>query len=258
VDVFSAQDTFWLLQSVSAEGDREMDLNNSVSLAAGAPQKIRVMLADPYPVILCGLRKMIEDDGRFEVVAAVSTMTRFIITIREERPDVVLLDSHLAMRDPEMLSLLRAEVYIAAIILLTSSENVTDTDQREGFSALSKWCSAEKLVEEVSMAARVDSSSTSVPLVRADAATVCEDPALRIAQLTKRERQLLPLVCSGMKNKEIAKRLGIAESTVWHHLTSVFTKLEVEDRLGLVTFAYRHNLVREDGDTSAFPVVRSA
>ena len=66
------------------------------------------------------------------------------------------------------------------------------------------------------------------------------DAEQRVQQLTKRERQLIPLVCGGLKNKEIAQQLGIAESTVWHHLTAVFTKLKVEDRLGLAAFAFSH------------------
>ncbi len=69
----------------------------------------------------------------------------------------------------------------------------------------------------------------------------------RIKHLTYRERQLLPLVCSGLRNKEIAQRLGISESTVWHHLTAIFTKLKVEDRLALVAFVYRHHLIQHDG-----------
>ena len=54
---------------------------------------------------------------------------------------------------------------------------------------------------------------------------------------------MLPLVCRGLKNKEIALQLGISESTVWHHLTAVFKKLEVEDRLGLATFVYGQRMV---------------
>jgi hypothetical protein len=47
-------------------------------------------------------------------------------------------------------------------------------------------------------------------------------------------------VCSGLRNKEIASQLGIAETTVWHHLTAIFTKLQVEDRMGLAAFVYRY------------------
>ena len=69
----------------------------------------------------------------------------------------------------------------------------------------------------------------------------------RIKHLTYRERQLLPLVCSGLRNKEIAQQLGISESTVWHHMTAIFTKLKVEDRVALVSFVYRHHLIQHHG-----------
>lgn len=65
----------------------------------------------------------------------------------------------------------------------------------------------------------------------------------RIEKLTRRERQIIPMVCSGLRNKEIAVQLGIAESTLWHHMTAIFTKLQVEDRLGLAALAYCHGLV---------------
>jgi len=76
--------------------------------------------------------------------------------------------------------------------------------------------------------------------------TADSDPE-RIKHLTYRERQLLPLVCGGLRNKEIAQELGISESTVWHHMTAIFTKLKVEDRVALVAFVYRHHLIQHDG-----------
>jgi len=227
-----------------------MGLKNSVSLLAPAARRVRVIIADPYPVILCGLRKMIEDDSRFLVVAAVSTMTRFMMMVREEQPDIVLLDSHMVSQHLEALPLLRSKLPPTSIILLTGSEipeEVRDGDKLGQQPTLSKWCTAEALRQALSRAVPVDLAPkagglNTVPA--AHAAATLEDPALRMATLTKREKQLLPLVCSGMKNKEIAHRLGISESTVWHHLTAVFMKLEVEDRLGLVAFAYRHQLIQ--------------
>lgn len=227
-----------------------MGLKNSVSLLAPAAPRVRVIVADPYPVILCGLHKMIEDDSRFQVVAAVSTMTRFVMVLREERPDIVLLDSHMVSQHPEALPLLRSKLHRASIILLTGSEipeEMRDRDKLGQQPILSKWCTAEALRQALSRAVPVDPASKAGGLntvSAAHAAATLEDPAHRMATLTKREKQLLPLVCSGMKNKEIAHRLGISESTVWHHLTSVFTKLEVEDRLGLVAFAYRNQLIQ--------------
>jgi two-component system nitrate/nitrite response regulator NarL len=61
----------------------------------------------------------------------------------------------------------------------------------------------------------------------------------RLATLTEREREVLALVNQGLKNKRISDRLSITETTVRHHLTSIFAKLGVESRLELVIFSQR-------------------
>ena len=63
-----------------------------------------------------------------------------------------------------------------------------------------------------------------------------------IARLTKREREIIELIAEGLKNKEIAERLCISPATVRHHLSAIFAKLEVPDRLKLMVFAYQHHL----------------
>ncbi len=118
---------------------------------------------------------------------------------------------------------------------------------RLGARLLSKGCSARKLQMSLWDAALARTQQdTPVPEERLKVSSNT-DAEQRIERLTRRETQLLPLVCSSLRNKEIARQLGISESTVWHHLTSIFAKLEVEDRLGLATFAYRHQLVVPDG-----------
>ena len=64
----------------------------------------------------------------------------------------------------------------------------------------------------------------------------------KIATLTKREREVIGLIGRGMKNKQIAEQLIISEATVRHHLSSIFAKLGVEDRLELVVYAYQHGI----------------
>lgn len=69
------------------------------------------------------------------------------------------------------------------------------------------------------------------------------DPeAAKIATLTEREREIIALIGGGLKNKQIANQLGIRETTVSHHLTSIFAKLGVSDRLELFIYAYRYGL----------------
>ena len=65
-----------------------------------------------------------------------------------------------------------------------------------------------------------------------------------IASLTARERAVVMLIGKGLRNKEIAKRLTIAEKTVRHYLTSIFEKVGVGDRLELMIFAYQNGLAR--------------
>jgi DNA-binding NarL/FixJ family response regulator len=69
----------------------------------------------------------------------------------------------------------------------------------------------------------------------------------KIAELTKREYEIVTLVAEGLKNKEIAERLSISPATVRHHLSSIFIKLEVPDRLKLIVFAFRHGLAEKKG-----------
>ncbi|HKX28263.1 MAG TPA: response regulator transcription factor, partial [Blastocatellia bacterium] len=68
------------------------------------------------------------------------------------------------------------------------------------------------------------------------------EEAIKIAQLTDREREVIALVGEGLRNQQIADRLFISVITVRHHLSSIFSKLEVEDRFELAIYAYRYGL----------------
>jgi DNA-binding NarL/FixJ family response regulator len=243
-------------------------------------RRMRVIVADPYPVILFGLRKILEEDPRLEVTAETSTMPAIWKTVQARRPDAVLVDwttaaEHLGIAR----MLLRSRSYATPTVFLTVSEappprSVLGMDA----VSVSKWSSPERLRSAVwkavarsagaRTAARGEAKgaslcATSSPLrsspakrsgearlltatgtvaARPHSSSAVHDAEKRIQQLTTRERQLLPLVSRGRKNKEIAAELGISESTVWHHLTAVFSKLNVEDRLGLAVFAYTHGL----------------
>jgi two-component system, NarL family, nitrate/nitrite response regulator NarL len=70
------------------------------------------------------------------------------------------------------------------------------------------------------------------------------DESVSISQLTEREQQVIALIAEGLKNRQIAERLFISEATVRHHLTSIYGKLGVADRLELIIFAFKHNLGR--------------
>jgi len=72
----------------------------------------------------------------------------------------------------------------------------------------------------------------------------------KIASLTARESEIIALIGEGLRNKAIAERLYISEKTVRHHLTSIFNKLEVSDRLELIIYAFEHDLAKVRGKTA--------
>jgi DNA-binding NarL/FixJ family response regulator len=216
------------------------------------PQRVRIIVADPYPVILHGIRKMIENDPRFEVVADVSTMPSLLKKIIADPPEVALVDWSMASQDlATVTALVQSSLRKTSFLFLTVSQNSAEKRQMIKSAAsgfVNKWCSGTRLRNAVSKACegRLSPRDPLTEMGLEAARLENSDTALelqRIERLTQRERQLLPMVCGGLKNKEIALCLGIAETTVWHHLTAIFTKLQVADRVGLVRFSYRHNMV---------------
>lgn len=67
---------------------------------------------------------------------------------------------------------------------------------------------------------------------------------LNVEAITTREREVIEMIGLGLKNKEIAEKLFISDATVRHHLSSIYGKLGVTDRLNLVIYAYQHSLIR--------------
>ena len=74
--------------------------------------------------------------------------------------------------------------------------------------------------------------------------TMADPEAAKIESLTDREREVIALIGEGLKNKQVGERLFISETTVTHHLSSVFSKLDVSDRLELIIYAFRHGLAK--------------
>ncbi len=81
-------------------------------------------------------------------------------------------------------------------------------------------------------------------------AQTAERPAGRIGSLTKRESDVVKAIVKGYRNKRIAEELGISEVTVRHHLTAIFSKLQVSDRLGLLIYAHSKGIAEIPPQTS--------
>jgi DNA-binding NarL/FixJ family response regulator len=110
---------------------------------------IRILVADPYPLILLGLQKMIEAETRFHVVGQASSLRSFLNKMTVERPEIALVDSLMAFEDIEsIIKLLRSRRSKLSLVLLTASEVSSVQRARLGLvhcQFLDKRCNAHEL-----------------------------------------------------------------------------------------------------------------
>lgn len=211
---------------------------------------IQVVIADNQPLALTGLRSAVADHPDIQVLAECENREHLSDALRKFTPDVLLVSTDILQEGLDALERLVAEMDGMNVIVLTSRK---DPDFLEG----ALRCGAKGVIQRewpirhIPIAIRKVTRG-GVWLERAAAERVlenlitsrnAEDPdARKIASLTAREREVVNLICQGHKNKTISGTLHISEATVSHHLTSIYRKLEVEDRTSLVIYSIRHNL----------------
>jgi DNA-binding NarL/FixJ family response regulator len=215
-------------------------------------QAIRVLLVEDHAVVRAGLRLLIESRPGLVVVGEATTHADALAVAACEQPHIILLDLDLGRENGlDLLPSLLAAASQARVLVLTGVRDVDEHRRaiRQGAMGLVLKDQAPdvllKAIEKVhagevwldrAMLAHVLSE------MAVGAARPLDTNAARVATLTQREREVIALVDEGLKNKQIGDRLSITETTVRHHLTSIFAKLGVGSRLELVLFAHRHSL----------------
>ncbi len=217
---------------------------------------IRVLIADGAPIVLQGLRRVLENHSTIEVVGEATDGLDTIDKAVALEPDVVLMDLKLPRVDG--LTVLRSiqSRTKSRVILFAAA------DHRDEFvEAMKLGCSGilhkdvptsliEKSIEKVNAGEIWLDSNTTAAVMRKFAAPGEASPSgpangkapRERAQLSQREREIIVLIAQGYKNKEIAEKMFITEQTVKNHLHNVFDKLGVSDRLELALYAIHNSL----------------
>lgn len=204
---------------------------------------LHVVIADDHPVVLNGLKGLIETDPSFRVVAVCPDGRQAIQAIKELQPELAILDVSMpGLSGIEVLEHIQAHKLTTRVIFLTASaedHEIAEAVTRGAYGLMLKDVAADTLL--ACMRAVVDGRRW-LPSELVQSAIKREeerrDVSNRIADvLTSREREIVEFVAEGQSNKEIALRTGLTEGTVKIHLHNIYRKLNVGNRTALTALA---------------------
>lgn len=213
---------------------------------------IRILIADDHGLFRDALRKLLETEPDFQVVGAAADGAEAVRLARQLAPDLLLLD--LAMPRLTGIEALRelgtapSPVRIVLLVGAIEKQQIVEALQLGARGVMLKDTATQLLLKCIRsvMAGEYwvgrEQVSDLVELLRAGVPSAGPPKTFG---LTKRELEIVAAIVTGHPNKEIARQLGVSEETVKHHLTSIFGKLEVSNRLELALFAVNRRLLRE-------------
>jgi two-component system nitrate/nitrite response regulator NarL len=222
---------------------------------------IRILVVDDHTLFRRGLTALLQRDPQFEVVGDAGDAGEAQRRAGEVRPDVILLDNHLpGVNGVDALPALHEAAPGAKVLMLTVSE-----DERDLAAALRggacgyvlKTIEGDALSQAIRRAVRGESvvaqemtgklvaayrDASAARAVPADPPLAAVAPASRLDVMSRRELDILRGIARGQGNKEIARTLGIAETTVKIHVQHILRKLEVSSRVHAAVIAAEHGL----------------
>src|SRR5215472_1428989 len=200
---------------------------------------MRVVIADDHALFRQGLKSLLRLQPDVTVVAELERADALLSTLERTPCDVLLLDLQMeraAFVDIEDLA------QRVAVVVVTATERVEDAVAalRAGARGLVfKRFALETLMTAIHTV--MEGHVWLPPELQSEMATRLREPAE--PSLTRREREVVRHVAAGLRNAEVAERLGITEVTVKTHVNNVFQKLGLRDRVQLTLYAVREGLV---------------
>lgn len=220
----------------------------------------KVLIVDDHPLFRRGIRWTLDSTPDIEVLGEAASMEEAVAFIERIFPDVVLVDINLKGENGlEVARTIKRQNPRVRIIVMSVFE-----DDEQLFNAIKVGASAytvksldpELLVDIIRQVATgsylINDTVMSRPHVAArvlnqfrELTTNSEDTGSHLfAPLTSREIEILDCIARGMSNKEIAAQLSISGQTVKNHITSILSKLQVNDRTMAVIFAIQRGWIK--------------
>ena len=203
---------------------------------------VRVVVADDHPVILEGLIKILNSQKDIRVVASAADGEQVTMLYYQFRPDVLILDLRLPKKDGlqvlnELMARGNSKPRAIIITTLDCEQAIFQTVRAGAKGYLVKVADPQEIREAVR---RVAKGATFFP----------SEIGLKLAKsisspkLSKREKEVLGILASGKRNKEIGRALDISEGTIKYHVKSILRKLDAIGRAEAVAVATKRGLIQ--------------
>jgi DNA-binding NarL/FixJ family response regulator len=205
-----------------------------------ATVKIRILCVDDHPIVREGVAAIIDLQPDMTMAGTASTGREAIQRFAELAPDVVLVDLRLPdMTGFDVITRIRRASPGARLIVLSSHEG--DVDIQRALAAGAQGYVVKGIVRDelLDIIRGVHAGKRRLP------AAVAQKLAEHMSDeaISPRELEVLSLMATGKRNKEIAGDLSIAEDTVKMHVRNILSKLQVSDRTEAVTIALRRGII---------------
>lgn len=197
---------------------------------------IRVAVIDDHPLFREGVSRSLSEIEGFEIVAEGGSRDEAIAIARSHNPDVMLIDISMPGGGLNAIPAILTVAPSQKIVMLTVSEANDDVAAalKEGAKGyILKGIGARALADVIRTVASGESyvaPTLSAKLLTGQLVNPAPAKSNLVAELTRREQEVLHLVASGMSNKQIARKLDLHEKTVKHHMTQIMAKLNVANR----------------------------
>jgi len=217
-------------------------------------RRVRIVLADDHQMFRDALRRLLDAEPDLVVVGEAADGEEAVALTLQYEPDILLLDVAMPHSNGmEVLQHIAAASKTTRIIMVTGAVEESDLRQALRLGArgfVLKESGAMQLLESIRVVYGGEYFVGRECMADLVSAVRSRDVAIdgRIPRqkadfgLTARERQIVSAVVNAYQNKEIAEKFAISEKTVKHHLTNIFNKVGVSNRLELALFAVHHHL----------------
>ena len=212
---------------------------------------IRVILADDHPVVTHGIKNILDKDPAFEVLACFMEGRTLLQSPLLSRAELLVLDLNMPMTDGlKVLKHIQSHALPVKVVVLTAYFSPKLSEECRKAGAVGYVIKSQDLADLTGILSQVHQGRPYFPDFSGSAANTTDsfsylDDFLKKYKLTKREVEVIRLLCQGMATAQIAEQLYLSTFTVQTHRKNIFKKLALDhsDSLSLYRFATQNGLV---------------